>query len=1622
MATIVQDTQRLKDALTISKTDGRVSEVETVADSWAMFTGSLSNLRSSLSDGVPIGSLVGAAAGALESSIRNNLGEVLSYLTQTKKVKVKSLLDAAGGAFARTPEETWTLINSRLDTWISQLEKSGLSILRQIGSDIINDPKLKATLNSLEDVQALAATISSAVGLYESIRSLADRFEPYFPILEILVDAAMVFWSGGATVPKVTSASAQAAMQELKKLVPLILQPIKKYIYNVELDVPVILLGGLNLLTDSTATSNWNKFSISAENTLQISDQQYIDAKAGLTWQESYDRYIPKTLPFTSKALRTWALETGEGQSLLIRLSLGDKLYSAPIYSSNESNSGSMGLMNFSEQDLMRISKELIEADTSRDIFYVDRSLQSLVVQELAADGAIIDTATRSYDEEETLRNPQGDRGAFKRINDRINSYHELLRVITGEVRPSITETIPVVDFYYKKNTSLLNKYTEGSIREGSYSIIDPVIDVPANSPESPDSNSLLLSNNESILNLAVSQYDIAKCFYNTSAPLSQENNIQVSAASDNKLKASGLLSGYFTYPAEFSLEDPAKVETWAWGVGYDGIDYQQKARAFGISIPKGIAYNDSHLLNRGSIVERPLITTTPGFEGLASELYHDFSEAIQDQILAPYTVRDLPTWESLGGELQMVSSFDHTVPATRTVNYTVTTWEWLGWFKGHFVKKTRSRQETYIPAKYPDKLKFICEEPGNFVPSYWQSKVEGGWLVLNADNDTSISIEQTRLANPYDPLEHYYGETVVSGEDFLISGGKYFQASIHNNSITQVSYITPLDLFFNSKNKVSEENSPRTALLIPDQFNSELTSMRGTSIQDYYFPDTMYLASKDDLGFTTSGPTSLCTFTDGNNMLIMKVSAIHSTKNLPSKVKVIKNGNLYTNNSTRLRKYGEDCYIYTLIAIKIDYKLDEIDFYPIKYPSQFFSLETNSVDGQFYNKILNLQDSSSKMVSMAIIAGLPPVELGKSFKDYSISKVSGAPLSSADIILDNTSPTINSLIYQAIKNLPLIELEIGGENRNFPLGRMAEILKPIIQSEDLFSVMASQGNTSVRGLLNKMHHYKEMYQLLSKCFIPGAAGLTLDNCRTLDALLGNSSEPWLVISDEGDISESQLETLAADLKGYLEGSPDNGNYSVRFLEGDSSVTGRKGSLYYQRYMFLNNRLNKTEGHLAKAAQLLENWNRVRKSLEQKASKVDAYESYINAESVLSSEGLYYAPKSDLFDSAFYSTGLMTHLKDRIGNNCLLICGECPLKTSCSLYNEDDVLRAYVPQQDSIELWFKDNELDLLAYEGTSSEPSLEMKTSEGKFLSARESQKSHYPYTEILHNDREIKLFDTRNEISTRVANYYNPSTREYHDPLNWLQGGRYGSLILNKKNGLVSNDPKDHKYLYDAVFLHDEESAFVYNPSITRYPVSLNSGGELYEGSVRIKIPRNLKILAEANPESDVYLVSDDLKDSAGNPLEPIVYVNKVKNLQVAFDLRENPADEELMTSADLTGFKAKDIAQFCINQYKKLDDKKDKWWMNTVIKTVGNTIISGSGRPRIISTVDPLTSNPTQEEVLSGKPLVNTYIDFIRKMNIKFDCFLWDKNGNESTVEKKKATLPCMVTGLRLVVVDP
>jgi len=576
-------------------------------------------------------------------------------------------------------------------------------------------------------------------------------------------------------------------------------------------------------------------------------------------------------------------------------------------------------------------------------------------------------------------------------------------------------------------------------------------------------------------------------------------------------------------------------------------------------------------------------------------------------------------------------------------------------------------------------------------------------------------------------------------------------------------------------------------------------------------------------------------------------------------------------------------------------------------------------------------------------------------------------------------------------------------------------------------------------------------------------------------------------------ISEDVLKGIAEFIKTSLEGTDPDGQYGyyVKYVSGDDEVTGRKNGLYYKRYNILNTRMNMIQGPLYKAASYIKN-TKIFDDIQKISSQTLAtYDKFLTVMPVAEMEGMTYLEPQKATNTTielagkYYSDKELDALRNQINSACVLTCTRCNIKDSCPFYSEEEVIKLYCTGLETIDLWLKDNELELLDTD------SLELKLNgSGTGFDTSKFNTIHKPYSDIVKkiiNGKELDydvndLNSVRNMLQSQTEDTaVNLNYNKYvQDDMGWLLGGRYGTVEKNILKTMDSDEYSnvkdniyDYKYLYNALFINIEDkdstknskipvaendSYINYTTSSHSYDISFESGPagnkKTYSGTTKIKIPCGIKLLNNCNDQDDIYLVSDDVKDSEGLDIVPIIYLGKARTLQFTFDLTDDGVPHGVISPED-TKLYAADVAQWCANYYKgclaedpignsgDTNKDKDQYWMDKVYKKINGTWYPFDGRKRVQSGYQEAVAsvdNFDEIAVISGHPVVNSYVDFVRKVSIRmYDPSIedeyhrwlvpfvnenmplpWKDKTFEQNVEIQRKVLTLMKTNLRLVLV--
>ena len=109
----------------------------------------------------------------------------------------------------------------------------------------MNDSGVQSAMSGLNIVKAYGTVMNTYNTISSSVSKVLETVEPFIPTVEILVALAQC-WINPTAVGEATTKTSEEVQKQIQKLISVGLQPIRKYLYNIEIDIPTILLGALN--------------------------------------------------------------------------------------------------------------------------------------------------------------------------------------------------------------------------------------------------------------------------------------------------------------------------------------------------------------------------------------------------------------------------------------------------------------------------------------------------------------------------------------------------------------------------------------------------------------------------------------------------------------------------------------------------------------------------------------------------------------------------------------------------------------------------------------------------------------------------------------------------------------------------------------------------------------------------------------------------------------------------------------------------------------------------------------------------------------------------------------------------------------------------------------------------------------------------------------------------------------------------------------------------------------------------------------------------------------------------------------------------------------------------------
>ena len=194
------------------------------------------------------GDLASATGDATLDFINKQLDNLKKSITQTQKISIKSLIGVVS-PYVLNLEDAIDILGEKIDDFEANL-KDNLNqwftdTLSDYGDYLMNDSGVQSAMSGLNIVKAYGTVMNTYNTISSSVSKVLETVEPFIPTVEILVALAQC-WINPTAVGEATTKTSEEVQKQIQKLISVGLQPIRKYLYNIEIDIPTILLGALN--------------------------------------------------------------------------------------------------------------------------------------------------------------------------------------------------------------------------------------------------------------------------------------------------------------------------------------------------------------------------------------------------------------------------------------------------------------------------------------------------------------------------------------------------------------------------------------------------------------------------------------------------------------------------------------------------------------------------------------------------------------------------------------------------------------------------------------------------------------------------------------------------------------------------------------------------------------------------------------------------------------------------------------------------------------------------------------------------------------------------------------------------------------------------------------------------------------------------------------------------------------------------------------------------------------------------------------------------------------------------------------------------------------------------------
>lgn len=273
-----------------------------------------------------------AAAAAALNYLNSLLEKVKKALTSTTQVSVSTLIGEVA-PYCINISQTGSVLGKKLKSLMENMgewfESSLIQELNNLGDAFLDDPNITSAVSNLKVIQAFSTTLNSIASMLDTVTKVMYVVEPAIPLVEILANMALSFFSGGTSLVTATNQMQEYIISLTQTLMVRVFETFRKLIFNISFKVPSFLVTSLSSLKFNEATdiseenqstwtasknSGWGQFVSSSSSLLTGKTYEGIKNLKSLK-QESFNDGLRLTKG-VSDVLTTYGNKIGSGNLL----------------------------------------------------------------------------------------------------------------------------------------------------------------------------------------------------------------------------------------------------------------------------------------------------------------------------------------------------------------------------------------------------------------------------------------------------------------------------------------------------------------------------------------------------------------------------------------------------------------------------------------------------------------------------------------------------------------------------------------------------------------------------------------------------------------------------------------------------------------------------------------------------------------------------------------------------------------------------------------------------------------------------------------------------------------------------------------------------------------------------------------------------------------------------------------------------------------------------------------------------------------------------------------------------------------------------------------------------------